>query len=297
MNLNSKIYVAGHRGLVGSALVRMLLSQGFDNLLTVPHSQIDLCDPVAVKWLFSVHKPEYVFLCAAKVGGIFDNREHPLDFFIKNYGVKKLVFLGSSCAYPPGCPQPIKEEYLLSGPFQEEVEAYGLAKVCGVRLCQWYRKVRGRNFVSAMPCNLYGVGDNFDPKTAHCVPALLARMHRAKTKGEPHFFVWGDGTQRRELLFADDLAEALLLVMEKYDGAEPINTGSGYEITIQDLAVQIARTVKYSGLIRFDPEAPTGTMRKLLDNSKIFSLGWTPRTPFDAALRLTYQDFCGKVGA
>jgi GDP-L-fucose synthase len=307
MNKWAKIYVTGHRGLVGSALVRALKAGGHNApLITATHDEVDLTDPVATKWFFSVHQPEYVFHCAARVGGIQDNIDNSLEFFLENmkiemnvlgnaadYGVKKLLFLGSSCVYPADCPKPIKEESLLTGPFQKEVEAYGLAKVCGIRLCQWYKQ-KGHNFVSAMPCNIYGIGDTFNTHTSHCVPGLIARMYSAKISGEAIFKVWGDGKARRELLFADDLAEALLLVMEKYDEPEPINTGSGHEYSVCRIAHEIERTIEYLGKLEFDPAGPVGATRKLLDNSKIFELGWTPRTPFDTALRLTYQGFLQK---
>lgn len=302
MEKNSKIFVAGAHGLVGSALARELRSQGYTNLLTPPRAEADLSDPVFVRWYFSAYRPEYVFLCAAKVGGIKANSENPLEFFLENmaietnvigqasdYNVKKLVFLGSSCIYPKHCPQPIKEEYLLTGAIEPTTEPYALAKICGVRLCQWYQRELGDNFVSAMPCNLFGPRDNFDPHNAHVVPGMMARMHKAKLQGDHTFYVWGDGTQQREFLYSEDLARALIVVMQRYDGTEPINTGSSFELTIRDLAILMAAVVEYDGDIIFDDTQPTGTPRKILENSKIHQLGWTPKTPFLQALRDTYQ--------
>lgn len=303
MELNSKIFVAGSRGLVGSALVRVLKSRGFNNIFCHAREYVDLTDPVAVEWYFSVHRPEYVFLAAARVGGIKDNNEKPLEFFLENmaietnvitnaaeYGVKKLVFLGSNCIYPRDCPQPIKEEYLLTGPLEKTNEAYALAKIAGVKLCQWFHAC-GCNFVSAMPCNLFGPGDNFGEQTAHIVPGLIARMHRAKIEGAPAVKVWGNGTVRREFLYSDDLARALILIMKKYNDRAPINTGSNIEMTVSMLSVLIANTVGYAGQLQFDENEPSGTPRKLLDNSKIFGLGWKPETDFYKALGDTYKAF------
>jgi GDP-L-fucose synthase len=303
MNPNSKIYVAGHRGLVGSAIVRALRTRGYNNLVVATHHDIDLTDPVQVKWFFSVHNIEYVFMCAAKVGGIKANEADPLNFFLENmdieknvicnaayYGVKKLVFLGSSCIYPKHCPQPIKEEYLMTGPIEPTTEAYALAKIAGLRLCQWLRQSRGCNFVTAMPCNLYGPGDNFGFESSHIIPGMIARMHAAKLSGAP-FDVWGDGLAKREFLFSEDLAEALLRIMDEYNDPEPINTGSGDELTVGQLAGLIARVIDYRGEIRFDASQPVGTPRKVLDNTKIFNLGWAPRTNLTEGLRITYEDF------
>lgn len=304
MEKDAKIFVAGAHGLVGSALTRELFAQGHTNLLVPSHKQADLTDPTFVKWYFSVHQPEYVFLAAAKVGGIKANAENPLQFFLQNlaietnvignaseYGVKKLVFLGSSCIYPKHCPQPIKEEYLLTGAIEPTTEPYALAKICGVKLCQWYKREFGDNFVSAMPCNLFGPRDNFDPHNAHVIPGMMARMHQAKVEGDPCFEVWGDGKAYREFLFAEDLARALVIVMEKYDGLEPINTGSSFELSIRDLAIVMASVVKYDGDLIFNESQPVGTPRKVLDNSKIAALGWTPRVPFMQALATTYEWF------
>lgn len=302
MEKDSKIFVAGARGLVGSALVRELRTQRYDNLLTPSHAEADLSDASFVRWYFSVHQPDYVFLCAAKVGGIKANAENPLKFFLENlaietnvigaasdYNVKKLVFLGSSCIYPKHCPQPIKEEYLLTGPIESTTEPYALAKICGVRLCQWYQREYGDRFVSAMPCNLFGPRDNFDPHNAHVIPGMMARMHQAKLDGAIAFEVWGSGEQTREFLYAEDLARALVLVMQRYEGPEPINTGSSFELTIKDLAILMAAVVEYDGELVFNSAQPTGTPRKVLENSKIHRLGWSPIVPFLQALRTTYE--------
>jgi len=304
MNKTDRIFVAGHRGLVGSAVVRELLKYGYQQINIVDRKDVDLTDPIAVRWFFSSYKIDYVFLCAARVGGIKPNNDDPLGFFLQNmaietnvimnaaeYGVKKLLFLGSSCIYPRDCPQPIKEEYLLTGPIEKTTEAYGLAKIAGIRLCQWLKKMRGCNFISAMPCNIFGPGDHYDPNNAHCLPGLIARIHAAAKIGAPEFFVWGNKTTMREFLYSEDLARALILCMKKYDGMEPINTGSSFEITMDTLAQAIARMIGYTGEIKFDPSQPAGTPRKILDNSKIFALGWKPQIEFSEALIRTYDDF------
>jgi len=303
MDKFSKILVTGHNGLVGSALARHLRFTGYNNVLTWPRSDVNLANAEETAWAFSCYRPEYVFHCAARVGGIADNAANPLDFYLSNiaiqnntimsaaeFGVKKLLFLGSSCIYPLGCPQPIREDYLMSGKIDSATEPYALAKIGGVRLCKWLHKERGLPYIAALPCNLHGPRDNFDVKTAHVVPGLIARLHKAKIACDPTFKVWGDGTAMREFLLADDLASALVLIMREYDDAtEHINAGSSLELTIAKLAWIIAYVVGYEGEIQFDPAQLTGVSRKLLDNSKLFSMGWTPKTDFFEGLRATYR--------
>jgi GDP-L-fucose synthase len=310
MEPNSKIYVAGHRGLVGRALVRELTKQGYHNLIFSQRDKVDLTNETVVKWFFSVYQPEYVFLCAAKVGGIKANANDPLGFFLDNmaiernvimnaadYGVKKLLFLGSSCIYPRDCPQPIKEEYLMTGPIDKLTEPYALAKIAGIRLCQWLRQVRGKNFVTAMPCNLFGRNDNFDETTAHVIPGLIARLHRAAKAGQTDFKVWGSPNTMREFLYADDLARALILIMLRYHDSEPINTGSGIEFPMSVIANRIAVMVGYDGDFSYDHSQPIGVPRKLMDDTKLHALGWRPEVEFAEALRLTFEDFLRTIAA
>jgi len=304
MEKDSKIFVAGHRGLVGSALVRELRERGFTNILTAPRNEVDLCDPVAVEWWFSCHNPKYVFLAAARVGGIKANIVSPSEFLIDNlriqenvmlnasrYGCEKLVFLGSSCIYPKNAEQPIKESALLTGPLEQTNEGYALAKLCGIRLGQFLRRAGKLNVVSAQPCNLFGENDNFNEHDAHLVPGLIARLHRAKCENAPEFVIWGDGTAKRELLYSADLANALIAVMQKYEDDEPINTGSGEEWSVDCLAHTLAKVVGYRGKIVFDPSQPVGVLRKIMDNSKIRALGWEPRHNPEWAFHATYDDF------
>ncbi len=304
MQHNAKIYVAGHRGLVGSAIVRALEAQGHTNIITYTRAELDLCDATAVKAMYVAQKPQWVFVCAAKVGGIHANSTYPASFIYENLhmqnalihhawecGVQKLLFLGSSCIYPRECPQPIKEEYLLSGPLEETNKAYALAKIAGLEMCAAYRKQYAFDAISVMPTNLYGPGDNYHAENAHVIPALVRRFHEAKITHSPEVCIWGTGTPRREFLHVDDLARACLMLMEKYSDAAPINIGCGEDMTILRLAHTIAKVVGYTGNIVFDSSKPDGTPRKVLDISKVRTLGWQPYIPLEEGLHLAYQDF------
>jgi GDP-L-fucose synthase len=306
MQKNSKIYVAGHRGLVGSAIVRKLQKEGFSNLLLRTSSEVDLRNQEAVKAFFEAEKPEYVFMAAAKVGGINANNVYPADFIYDNLciqnnvihesyrtGVKKLLFLGSSCIYPKNAEQPIKEEYLLSGYLEPTNDAYAIAKIAGIKMCQSYQKQYECNFISAMPTNLYGPGDNYDLKNSHVLPALLRKFHEAKLNGEPTVTVWGTGKPRREFLHADDLADACLFLMDHYDSPEIINIGVGKDISIGEMAQMIKNITGYEGEIVFDSSMPDGTFRKLLDVSKLNGLGWEAKIGFEEGVEATYQERFG----
>ncbi len=302
MNKQAKIYVAGHRGLVGSALIRALHAQKFENIIVKTFAELDLRDQQAVNHFFLSERPDYVFLAAAKVGGIEANRTYPANFIYDNlmiqnniihaahtHHVKKLLFLGSSCIYPRLCPQPIKEEYLLTGPLEQTNEAYALAKIAGLKMCQSYKKQYGSNFITAMPTNLYGPGDNFDSTNGHVIPALFNKFHRAKMEGKDHVVVWGTGTPRREFLFVDDLAQALLFLMHTYDGDEWVNVGVGNDISIAELALLIKKVVGFNGDIVFDTQKPDGTPRKLLDVTKLHDMGWRATVSLEEGLERTYQ--------
>ena len=302
MKINSRIYVAGHRGLVGSAIIRALEQKGFENLITCTHAELELMDAVAVQKFFAETKPEYVFLAAAKVGGIHANSTYPADFMRENllvqtniiheawsHGVEKLMFLGSSCIYPKLCPQPIKEEYLLTGELESTNDAYALAKIAGIKTCQSYNQQYGTNFISAMPTNLYGINDNFHPENSHVLPALIRKFHEAKLSNAKSVSIWGNGTARREFLHTDDLAEALLFLMESYDDSAIVNVGCGEDQTIRKLAETIQKVVGFSGRLDFDSSYPNGTPQKILDISKINSLGWKPRIPLKEGLHQVYQ--------
>ena len=302
MKSNSRIYVAGHRGLVGSAIIRSLRQRGFENLITRTHAELELMDAVAVKDFFEQAKPEYVFLAAAKVGGIHANSTYPADFMRENLivqtnviheswrqGVVKLLFLGSSCIYPKLCPQPIKEEYLLSGELEKTNDAYALAKIAGIKTCQSYNQQHGTHFISAMPTNLYGVNDNFHPENSHVLPALIRRFHEAKLANVESISIWGTGTPRREFLHSDDLADAVLFLMENYDDSEIVNVGCGKDQTIKELAETIQEVVGYTGHLKFDSTRPDGTPQKILDISKINSLGWKPTISLREGLKQVYQ--------
>ena len=302
MKINSRIYVAGHRGLVGSAIIRALEQNGFENLITRTHAELELLDAVAVQEFFAETKPEFVFLAAAKVGGIHANSTYPADFMRENllvqtnviheawrHGVEKLMFLGSSCIYPKLCPQPIKEEYLLTGELESTNDAYALAKIAGIKTCQSYNQQYGTKFFSVMPTNLYGINDNFHPENSHVLPALIRKFHEAKLSNAETVSIWGNGTARREFLHTDDLAEAVLFLMENYDDSEIINVGCGEDQTIRELAETIQKVVGFSGRLDFDTSYPNGTPQKILDISKINSLGWKPRIPLKEGLKQVYR--------
>ncbi len=304
MEKNSKIYVAGHRGLVGSAIVRELEKKGYANIVRRTHTELELMDPVAVRDFFASEKPEYVFLAAARAGGIMANNKFPADFIHENLlvqtnvlheahasGVKKLLFPGSSCIYPRLAPQPIKEEYLLTGPLEETNSAYAIAKIAGIETCQAYHRQYGSNFISVMPTNLYGPNDNFSPERSHVLPALLRRFHEAKKTGAESVTVWGTGAPRREFLHVDDLGSACVFLMETYDDPSIINIGTGEDITIKELAELIARTVGYEGKIVWDTSKPDGTPQKKLSVEKIQGLAWHYSIPLPEGLASTYEWF------
>lgn len=307
LDRRKKIYVAGHGGLVGSALVRCLEQKGFERIITRTHQELDLTRQAEVEAFFEQERPDYVILAAAKVGGIHANDTYPADFIMKNLQiecnvidaawqnqVKKLLFLGSSCIYPRECPQPIREEYLLSGYLEKTNEAYALAKIAGLKMCAFYNKQYGTHYISVMPCNLYGINDNFALENSHVLPALIRKFHEAKEKGEPAVTVWGSGTPLREFLNVDDLADACLYLMDHYDGNEFFNVGSGQEITILDLARLIKEVTGYQGEIVLDPSKPDGTPRKVTDISRILETGWRPRIDLETGIRKTYEWFCEK---
>jgi len=301
---SDKIFVAGHRGMVGSALVRRLEAQDFTNLLTRDRSQIDLGDESAVAKFFAEARPDIVILAAAKVGGIKANNDFPVEFLLDNLriqnniirsahqtGVRKLLFLGSSCIYPKLAPQPIPESALLTGPLEPTNEAYAIAKIAGIKLCQAYAREYGANFISVMPTNLYGPNDNFDLETSHALAGLLRKAHEAKTRNEKRLVVWGTGEPRREFLHVDDLAAACLLLLEKYDSQEIINIGCGEDVTIRELAELICDVVGFDGELVWDKTKPDGTPRKLLDVTRIRALGWQPRIPLRQGIAKTYEWF------
>jgi GDP-L-fucose synthase len=302
MNPESSIFVAGHRGMVGSALVRALRAAGFQNLIVRARSELDLTRQVDIEQFFASVRPEYVFMAAAKVGGILANDSLPAQFLYDNLaiqtnvidaayrnGTRKLLFLGSSCVYPRLAPQPIPEASLLSGPLEPTNEWYALAKIAGIKQCEAYRRQYGFNAISVMPTNLYGPEDNFDLTSSHVLPALLRKFHEAAASGSPTVEVWGSGAPRREFLHVDDLAAACLFLMERLDAAGWINVGAGTELTIAELAQTIARVTGFKGKVRFDASKPDGTPRKLLDSARIMALGWAPRISLEAGLRSTYD--------
>ncbi len=304
MDKNSKIFIAGHRGLVGSAIVRALQKEGFTNLILRTHKELDLTNQHAVSEFFAKEKPEYVFLSAAKVGGIMANKNYPADFIYNNltiqtnvihgsyvHGVKKLLFLGSSCIYPKLCPQPIKEEYLLTSELEPSNKAYAVAKITGIIMCQSYNEQYDTNFISLMPTNLYGPNDNFDLENSHVLPAMIRKFHEAKVAGSPSVTLWGTGGAMREFLHVDDLAEASLFLMQNYNDSSIINVGTGEDVTIKELAEKIKEVVRYEGEIVWDTTKPDGTPRKLLDVSKIHSLGWKHKIALNKGIDSTYEWF------
>jgi GDP-L-fucose synthase len=299
---NAKIYVAGHRGLVGSAIARKLAAEGYEDLVTATSGELDLCEQGAVRAFLADHRPEYVFLAAAKVGGILANERYPAQFIYDNLmieanvidaawrtGVKKLLALGSTCIYPKMAPQPLKEEYLLGGPLEPTNQWYAVAKIAGIKMCQAYHRQYGCNFISAMPTNLYGPGDNFDLENSHVLPALIRKFHDAKTAGEPSVTVWGSGAPLREFLHVDDCADACIFLMRRYDDAGIVNVGIGEDISIRDLAELIKRVVGFDGDLAFDMTKPEGTPRKLVDTARINQLGWRARISLEEGVRSTYD--------
>lgn len=311
MDKKSKIYLAGHRGLVGSAIKRKLESKGYSNLIFRTHGELDLTNQQAVNEFFEREKPEYVFLAAAKVGGILANNTYPAEFIYENLmieaniihasyrnGVKKLLFLGSSCIYPKLAPQPLKEEYLLTGPLEETNEAYAIAKIAGIRLCKHYNQQYVTNFISVMPTNLYGPNDNFDLETSHVMPALIRKFHEAKVKNEPEVVIWGTGKPLREFMHVDDMADACVYLMEKYntdDIGEFVNIGVGKDITIGELSEVIKEIVGFEGTIRKDLSKPDGTPQKLLDITKLSSLGWKAKISLRDGIEQTYEWYQSQI--
>ena len=304
MNLDSRIYVAGHNGMVGSSIVRRLKELGYTNIITASKKELNLLNQLSVQSFFSNELPEYVFLCAAKVGGIKANNEMKGDFiyenlmiqsniikYSKDFNVKKLLFLGSSCIYPKMSPQPIKEEYLLTGLLEPTNDAYSIAKIAGIKMCQSFNQQYGTNYISVMPTNLYGPNDNYDLNNSHVLPAMIRKFHEAKLEGKDEVEIWGTGTPKREFLYVDDLADACHHLMLNYNGSEIVNIGTGQDVTIAELAVGIKNIVGFEGKIYFNPKMPDGTPRKLLDVSKLSSLGWTYKTSLKEGIQKTYADY------
>ena len=308
MNLDSKIYIAGHRGMVGSAIFRVLKSKGFQNIIFRTSSELDLRNQQAVADFFAREKPEYVFLAAASVGGILANSTYRADFIYNNLmiesniihsawvnSVSKLMFLGSSCIYPKLAPQPLKESYLLTGELEPSNEPYAIAKIAGIKLCEGYRDQYGCNFISVMPTNLYGYGDNYDLKSSHVLPALIRKFHEAKLTNQPFVEAWGTGKPKREFLFADDLADACLFLMNTYNEKEIVNVGTGVDLSIGELATEISSIIGYEGQISWDSSKPDGTPQKLLDVSKLRSLGWEASISLQEGIKVAYADFLKTV--
>jgi GDP-L-fucose synthase len=307
MQKTDKVYVAGHRGLAGSATVRRLTASGYRNIATRTHAELDLTDRAAVEGFFAKEQPRHVYLAAAKVGGILANNTYPADFIRENlliqtnvidaayrHGAEKLMFLGSSCIYPKFAPQPMKEEHLLTGVLEPTNEAYAIAKIAGIKMCASYNRQHGTNFIAVMPTNLYGPGDNYDLANSHVLPALIRKAHEAKAAGRRELVVWGSGSPRREFLYSDDLADACIFLMERCSAAEVgefVNVGVGHDISIRELAETVAQVVGFKGELVWDKTKPDGTPRKLLDVSRLAALGWSPKTDFVRGIELAYADF------
>jgi GDP-L-fucose synthase len=307
MEKEAKIYIAGHRGMVGSALLRRLEAEGYKRLLLRSSSELDLRNQEKVALFFEKEKPDYVFLAAAKVGGILANNTYRADFLYDNLmiesniihqsylnKVRKLMFFGSSCIYPKLAPQPLREEYLLTGPLETTNEPYAIAKIAGIKLCEAYREQHGCDFISVMPTNLYGYNDNYHPENSHVLPALIRKFHEAEKKGQPYVEIWGTGAPMREFLFADDLADACMLLMKSYEEKSFVNIGCGEDISIRNLALLIKKITGYKGELRFDETKPDGTPRKLMDISVLRSLGWSPKTDLEQGISLAYRDFLSR---
>lgn len=308
----TKIYLSGHTGLVGSAILKRFNKEGYENLILKPHDELDLTRQSDVEHFLKTERPEYLFLCAAKVGGIKANSRYPAQFIYENiaiqsnvihsaykYGVKKLLFLGSACSYPRECIQPMKEDYLLSGYLEPTNEPYAVAKITGMKMCHSYNRQYGTNFISAISANIYGINDGFDPDDSHVIPALIRKFHEAKTKGLPAVTIWGTGNPRREFIYSEDVADACIFLMKKYNGSELVNIGTGRDISIKELAYLLKEITEFHGKIVFDESKPDGMPQKLLDISRIRNLGWKPQTPLQKGLMLTYNwylsDLKGRV--
>jgi GDP-L-fucose synthase len=304
---NALIYVAGHRGMVGSAVVRALQAQGYTNIVTRTSSELNLTDQEATETFYKEIQPEYVVVAAAKVGGILANNTYRAQFLYENlqiqnnlihfawkYGVKKLLFLGSSCIYPKLAPQPLKEEYLLTGLLEPTNEPYAIAKIAGIKMCEAYRDQYGCNFISAMPTNLYGPNDNYHPENSHVLPAMIRKFHEAKMEGKSEVIIWGDGSPLREFLYADDLADALVYLLLNYNEKEFVNVGCGEDISIMDLATLVQKVTGFQGEIVCDTSKPNGTPRKLMDVSRLFATGWSPKVALEQGIALAYQDFLSR---
>ncbi|NCB51970.1 MAG: GDP-L-fucose synthase [Clostridia bacterium] len=308
MEKNSKIYVAGHTGMVGSAIVRRLNHQGYTNIMFRTHRELDLTNQAATDAFMKAEKPDYIFMAAAKVGGIYANSTYPADFIMENMlitcnviksayenDVQKLLYLGSSCIYPKLCPQPIKEEYLLTGALEPTNEAYALAKISGIKMCQFYNQQYGTNYICAMPASLYGINDRFDAYNAHVIPSMILKTHEAKNNKLPFVELWGTGTPLREFLYVDDMADACIYLMEHYKGSSFINIGSGQEISIKDLAETIRKAVGYEGEIKFDASKPDGTPRRVMDSTNMTETGWYPKVCIEEGIRKEYAYFLEHV--